>query len=171
MFLKNIDLTTVLVPLFVFIVLAAAAAIFALLFKPQFRYRKKSYLMTRSENVFFKVLLQAANNDYHIFSKVRIADVLTPDIPQGNKKWWRAFVRISSKHVDFVLCDKRSQKIVLCIELDDRSHDKADRKQRDGFVNHAFKSAGLPLLRIPTAKSYDPHYLAETIATTLNQTS
>ena len=44
--------------------------------------------------------------------------------------------------------------VVCAIELDDVSHLRPDRIERDKFVNHAFESAGLPLLRIPVEKAY-----------------
>jgi hypothetical protein len=41
------------------------------------------------------------------------------------------------------------------IELDDNSHKRADRVDRDEFVEHAFDAAGLPLLRIPVRANYN----------------
>jgi hypothetical protein len=38
---------------------------------------------------------------------------------------------------------------MLGIELDDLSHQRADRKERDMFVNRLFASTGVPLLRLP----------------------
>jgi hypothetical protein len=34
------------------------------------------------------------------------------------------------------------------VELDDKSHRREDRKRRDGFVDEALKSAGIPITRI-----------------------
>jgi len=42
----------------------------------------------------------------------------------------------------------------LAIELDDRSHQQADREERDAFVDEVFRAAGLPLVHIPAAKGY-----------------
>jgi hypothetical protein len=47
--------------------------------------------------------------------------------------------------------------------LDDASHDRPERKERDEFVDHAFESAGLPLLRIRNGSSYDPAALRQLI--------
>lgn len=160
--LLNAAPTVQLLPLVILITLVAViAGIAARLLSGQHRYRYKSnrYLMTRSENAFFSALQKAFGDHYLIFSKVRIADVLTPDYRNATKVWWRAFVRISSKHVDFVLIDKRTRKITACVELDDASHRRLQRKKRDALVNAAFQSAQLPLLRIPAAKYYDTQHL------------
>ena len=63
---------------------------------------------------------------------------------------------ISSKHYDFVLADPESLTVALCIELDDRSHDRPERRERDDFLNRATKGAGVLLLRVPARQSYDP---------------
>jgi hypothetical protein len=42
----------------------------------------------------------------------------------------------------------------LGIELDDKSHQKIDRLERDEFVDEVFKAAKLPLVRIPVKQSY-----------------
>jgi hypothetical protein len=50
--------------------------------------------------------------------------------------------------VDFLICRNDDWMPMLGIELDDDSHEKAARKQRDMFVNELFASTGIPLLRI-----------------------
>jgi len=42
----------------------------------------------------------------------------------------------------------------LAIELDDKSHQRKDRQERDAFVDEVFRAAGLPLVHIPAAKGY-----------------
>ena len=56
---------------------------------------------------------------------------------------------ISQKHVDFVLCDRETMQILCAVELDDSSHERADRRQRDAFMDKAFRKAKLPLFHIP----------------------
>lgn len=44
----------------------------------------------------------------------------------------------------------------LVVELDDRSHEKKDRQERDELVVGALKAAGLPILHVAAAKGYVP---------------
>jgi hypothetical protein len=62
--------------------------------------------------------------------------------------------RISSKHVDFLLCESRSMQPRVGIELDDSSHAREDRQARDAFVEDVFATAGLALLRFPVQQAY-----------------
>ena len=48
----------------------------------------------------------------------------------------------------------RSPLRLLGIELDDKSHQRNDRQDRDQFVDQVFKAAGIPLLRVPVKHTY-----------------
>ena len=115
----------------------------------------------RSELRFYKSLVKAVQDDFEIFAMVRIADLLRVEDGVRQKRTW--INKILAKHVDFVLCDPGSLAPVMCIELDDSSHQRADRIRRDEFVDHAFESAGLPLLRIAVQQKYPPREIRELI--------
>lgn len=115
--------------------------------------KKKSYrlnrgLLTQNEQHFWKSLLQAIPPGTFLTIKPRLGDIFA--ITGKNKT---DFYRISSKHVDFLLIDSDSRPL-LGIELDDKSHERKDRIQRDRFVDSVFHQSGLPLLHVPARGSY-----------------
>lgn len=152
-------------------VIVILAIIKRLIPKRRARYRAQGYLFTKTEWHFAQTLQVAIRQDWLMMGKVRIADLLAvvrdPKLDRG--EWLRAFSRISQKHIDYVLVDPESGHVACCIELDDPSHERQDRIQRDIFVNAAFAQAGLPLLRIPTAKHYDPQALRQHIHTAIQR--
>jgi len=131
-----------------------------------FPYRRKDYLLTKGERAFFDVLAQAVDHDrFHLFAKVRLGDLLR--IEKGTGRYQSYFNRIQSKHVDFLLCDRANVRPVLAIELDDHAHrTKSKTRERDDFVDRALDAAGLPLLRIRAAATYDAGELRRAIAQT-----
>lgn len=115
-------------------------------------YKRRDTLNTPMERAFYQAVSRAIGADYYLACKVRIADVLDVAFRQRHardQRWWRHFRVISSKHVDLVVCEPGGGRILLVIELDDRSHRRGDRKRRDRFIDRAFSSAKLPLLRFP----------------------
>ena len=124
-------------------------------------YRVKERLVTKAELRFYRALQKAAGKDFEIFAMVRIADILMVPPEHSQRRKWLG--KILAKHVDFVLCDPASLAPRIAIELDDSSHERPDRRERDEFVDHAFESAGLPLLRIKNNSSYDSAALRELI--------
>lgn len=127
-------------------------------------YRRRDDFLSAAEAVFFRALLTAAPEEAVILAKVRISDLLYVVDQRSN---FGSFNRISAKHVDFVILDKRSLEPRAAIELDDSSHRREDRRSRDAFVEAAFEAAGLPLLRFPVSRSYDIGSLGSRISDVL----
>ncbi|WP_170156973.1 DUF2726 domain-containing protein [Roseimicrobium gellanilyticum] len=123
-------------------------------------YRSKVYLMSKTERSFFGTLQEQMDGKFVVFSKVRLADIVKPVSVDG-PSWWTAFHQLSSKHIDFVICDPASLALVCCIELDDASHERDDRKGRDGFVDATLAAAGIPFLRFAASKGINSHEIRE----------
>jgi hypothetical protein len=110
-------------------------------------------LLSPAELSFFHVLEKLVAHRYRVSYKVRLADLFNVKLQKGHQS---ALNKITAKHVDFVVCEPSTSKVIAAIELDDRSHAREDRVQRDHFVNDLFAEHGLPLLRVPAAWSYNP---------------
>lgn len=126
-------------------------------------YERREALFTAAEFRFLQALRSALPPGLEIFGKVRVADVLRPIERLSPKVWRRAFYRISSKHFDFVLCDRGSGKAVCAIELNDRSHARAERRERDALIARACSEAEFPLLVVNVSRSYDVERLGAMI--------
>lgn len=135
--------------------------------QPTLPYRLRDGLLSAGELAFYQVLVRAVPPEYVINCKVRIWDILYVERSENSRGHEN---RISSKHVDFLLCDRTTMKAVLAIELDDASHNRPDRQDRDAFVDQAFAAAGLPIIHIKAARSYSTVEIQQQIATALSQT-
>jgi hypothetical protein len=122
-------------------------------------YTQTSALFTPAERSFLGVLDQAVGEQYRIFGKVRVADVIQPRKGLDKGKRQEAFNRIRSKHFDFLLCAKSDLSILCAIELDDKSHKQRKRQERDRFLINACRAAGVPLLQVPAQHGYTVHEL------------
>ena len=102
------------------------------------------YLLTKNEWYEYKKLQQyAENKGWIVCPKVRVLDLIEPR--KGQKNYLALINKVQSKHVDFVLCDKDLH-IKAILELDDNSHDKADRQERDEFLNTILQSVGYKVI-------------------------
>src|SRR3954447_21268604 len=102
-------------------------------------YERRPTLLSAGELSFYRVLQQAVGAELYVAPKVRLADLIA--VRKGTEHFFAFFNKISSKHVDFVLCDPQNFAPVLVIELDDASHERADAQDRDGFKNQALDAA------------------------------
>ena len=102
------------------------------------------YLLTKNEWAQYKKLKVIADEKgYVICPKVRLLDIIEPQ--KGHEKYKTLMYKIQAKHVDIVICDK-DMHIKVIIELDDSSHDKKDRKERDEFVDLILQSVGYKVI-------------------------
>lgn len=123
---------------------------------------EKTKIMTDGELRFYKVLRYVVRNDYDVLAQVRLASVVKI---QDKYFIWKKFNLLGAKCVDFVLIDKAAGTTKLVIELDDKSHLRADRQRRDRFVNGILKEAGIPILH----KKYEGHYEEEKLKDEIQQ--
>jgi hypothetical protein len=126
-------------------------------------YTRKQALFSSAERSFLGVLEQSIGNHYRVFGKVRIADVIEPKRGMNRADWQGAFNRINAKHFDFVLCDKDELAVVCVIELNDNSHQKRNRRQRDAFVTELCGAVGLPFLQVQAKRAYSVQELRTNI--------
>jgi hypothetical protein len=124
-------------------------------------YRLRDDFLSPAEFSFYKVLLSLVGARLTIQSKVRLADVFFVARPNENAGF---FNRIAQKHLDFLVCDSVTTKPLFGIELDDSSHKRNDRQERDEFVENICQVAGLPLLRVPVQREYNSREIAAQIA-------
>ena len=102
------------------------------------------FLLTKNEKEQFKkIITWDINKHYHIFTKVRLADLIQP---RYGTDYQKLFWKIQAKHVDFVICDKNLN-VKLIIELQDNSHTKENRITRDNFIKTILEGCGYKLLQ------------------------
>ena len=123
------------------------------------RYAPTTYLCSTNELAFFHVLRRTFPN-HTIMAKVRLSDVIQP---ADHHNYQSAFNKITSKHLDFLLCHPNTLEIICAIELDDATHTNPKRQQRDQFLNEALRTAKVILHRIPAHPNYSHNEIAALI--------
>lgn len=109
-------------------------------------YSKKTWLLTRAEREFFSVLERAVAGQYYIFPQIALDKIVMLEGKGSLKGGYRN--KIDLKSVDFVLFDKQGVSPVLAIELDDYTHQRADRQTRDSFVDRVLNHCNIPILHV-----------------------
>ena len=127
-------------------------------------YIRTPALFTPAERSFLGVLDLAAGSDFRVFGKVRVGDVLAPRTGQDRSAHQTALNRINRKHFDFILCRPDDLTVLCAIELNDASHQRKDRQERDELLDKACRAAGLPLILFDARHAYLPTEISARIA-------
>jgi hypothetical protein len=126
---------------------------------PYFR-AGRGLLMSNGEFAFYTVLRRAVGQDFDIMSKVRAAAVV--NCSRGD--WAAGYgAPISQKELDFVLLKPGTSFVVAAVELDDKTHELPERRERDAFLDAAFDVAGVPLLRFRARARYECRAVRATV--------
>lgn len=115
-------------------------------------YKIKEEFITENELRLYKVLKKVAYElKLDIFTQVALNRILEIN---NRRKQQQLRNRIDRKSIDFVLYNERTKKIICCIELDDPTHEREDRIERDLFLDKIFKDT-MKLVRIKVQNYYD----------------
>ena len=118
-----------------------------------YAYHRKP-LLSPWERAAFSTLAGQLRPGQHLCPQVRLADLLTITARDPSARQ-TALNRIASKSVDFVVIDLATADARLVIELDDRSHNRPDRRERDALVDAALRVAGIPIARFRPGQRID----------------
>lgn len=106
---------------------------------------KREYLLTVNEkNQYWQLRRWADSKNLIVFTKVRLVDLISPRHNSNDNK--SLFWKIQAKHVDFVICDEKIN-VVCIVELQDNSHNRTDRIERDKFVREVLESCGYRVIQ------------------------
>lgn len=106
-------------------------------------YQKRQLLTNREQAAYYELRKLADQKGLLICPKIRLLDLVEP---KGDASNQQALInKVWSKHVDFVICNQ-SMHVVCIIELDDTTHLRQDRMERDQFVDEVLQGAGYRII-------------------------
>lgn len=123
------------------------------------KYLIKQNPMTETEIKFIKELKKITDiNNLIILPQIQLQSIFHTI----NNKDITSFNKIKSKSIDFAIVDN-NYNYKLFIELDDYTHNRKNRIQRDQFINELFKTYNLKFKRIKVQNNYNIEDLTDII--------
>ena len=137
-------------------------------------YKLCNFFMSKYEWDFFYFLngiiieLNKSSKDIYLDSFPQVA--INRIIEQNNKREEELEKDIFAKSIDYVIFNRKTKKILFCIELDGPEH-KTDRNriERDKMINKAFDCCKLTLHRQEIQEQYDKEKYKELIIDEINK--
>ncbi len=113
-------------------------------------------LLTQTELRFFKALKQATPANYIIYPQINLATIIQR---VDNHKYQNELYR----NIDFVIFDSDYNPTLL-IEINDRTHNEKERRNRDHKVKDICRQANLPIIAFWTDYGIKQDYIEKKIA-------
>ena len=109
------------------------------------RYAKKPHILTPPEYNLYMLLRDLYGGRYEILAQTSLVSLV-------DKLNYNSYLNELFRIVDFVIADKEFSPLVV-IELNDSSHLRADRRERDRKVAEILEKADLPLVTFSTEEA------------------
>lgn len=121
----------------------------------KFLYEPKALLISKSEQLFYKAIKTAVPAGFFVFPQINLAAIIdrTDDARFHNELF---------RNVDFLITDE-DFKPKLIIEINDQTHLKAERKERDEKVRKICEEAGIPIVKLWTSYGINIDYIENKI--------
>jgi hypothetical protein len=150
-------------------ILIAAAAAIVVFIVARILYKKskeadyfvKQRLLTQTELEYYEIIRSLISSQFVILPQVNLASVI-------DKKGGSNFRSELFRNIDFGVFDGDLRPIFL-IEINDNTHFRRDRKERDKKVNKICKKAGMPLVTFWVKDGIDVNDMARTLKTAINK--
>lgn len=117
--------------------------------KKQSFFYLKDGTMNSSEQALFINLNKQLGSEFIVLSKVRIEDFVgvKHDGLSRNERFGLRN-KIKSRHVDFLICDMKSTKPLMVVELDGGSHNAPLRKKRDDVLDDMYNDIKIAYVHV-----------------------
>jgi hypothetical protein len=106
-----------------------------------YSYRPKRVLTSSEQTLFYRLI--EALPSHVVIAQVQMRGFLA--VMERGVHWRLALNGILQKSVDFLICNKDFS-VFAAVELQDRTHDRPDRRKSDEFKRSALAAAGLRLV-------------------------
>lgn len=125
------------------------------------KLRVKSGYLNTNEYKFFKSLEGACGEQFLVYPKVKLADIV---YHEENKKLSKTF----NYSLDFVLFEPGSRKPLLAVDLHGDRAGEEELAKIDDKIELVLTTIGIPILAVKLASAYDERELYNNIVNTLN---
>ena len=124
--------------------------------KFSFALQRRSKMLTPAEKNFFECLVNALGDEFHIFTKVAMLDVVEPSPAAGYFEQRRIKKRLMGQCLDFVLCKKHDLSIFGVVELEnfEKRDGQKDKVYREVLVSEVCKTTHLKLFYFDIRQDY-----------------
>lgn len=122
-------------------------------------YERKEFMSTYE--LLFYEKIKDLENGYKIVPQVNLATIV--------KKINRGYINELFKNIDFAIFDKDYKNVLLLIEINDSTHNKINRKDRDLKVKKICNDCNIKLITFYTKYPNEKEYVLKRIKEELDQ--
>ncbi len=130
----------------------------------KYHYRSFGPVLNASEVAFYNALKSAVGEQGIVFAKINMLNVVNAQGVKGKKQRFIATNKISRCYFDYLICDPRTLKPRVALELDNGKVLNRGKAERQKLLIHVCKTANIPLIGTSIKHSYQVGRLRRLLA-------
>lgn len=143
--------TSLIIGVIVLVAIAILVRVVAQIRRDRLPQYVRKPLLTENELDFARQLRAVCPPELVICPQVALSALI--DVAAHVAERRAARNRFAQRYADFVLCSAESYDIIGIIELDDRTHERAQRRERDLRLDAIYASIGLPVTHVQARRT------------------
>jgi len=80
-------------------------------------YRRRAHFFREADSAMFDCLQKAVGQAYHVFVKVKLSELVEPQVETGNRVHQLHWIKVHRQTVDFLICRKHDLEPLVAIRL------------------------------------------------------
>ncbi len=119
-------------------------------------YRRRGRFLGEADRTLFDCLQRVLGQAYHIFVKVKLSELVEPQVESGNRVHQLHWIKVHRQTVDFLICRKHDMAPLVAIRLLPRTDYARRGISAHDVIDTVLRDIGLPRITLSEKKRYDP---------------
>lgn len=126
-------------------------------------YRRRARFLREADSAMFDCLQKVLGQAYHVFVKVKLSELVEPQVETGNRVHQLHWIKVHRQTVDFLICRKHDLEPLVAIRLLPKAEYARRRLSAHDVVDSVLRDIGLACIVLVEKKSYEPEEIKKRV--------
>lgn len=118
-------------------------------------YKRRRCFLRESDRALFDCLQRVLGQAYHVFVKVKLSELVEPQVETGNRVHQLHWIKVHRQTIDFLICRKHDMAPLVAIRLLSKKEYAQRGLSAHDVMDSVLRDIGLPRITLTGRKSYD----------------
>lgn len=129
--------------------------------------RRRDEFMGDAHISLYRALCNIAGQAYHVFPKVKLSELVEPEVETGNRVHQLHWIKVHSQTVDFLVCRKHDMEPLVAVRIFSKSEYAKRGFSSPDVVDTVLSDISLAKVVVAEKKNYDPNDLKQKLKAAL----
>lgn len=119
-------------------------------------YKRRGRFLREADRALFDCLQRVLGQAYYVFVKVKLSELVEPQVETGNRVHQLHWIKVHRQTVDFLICRKHDMAPLVAIRVLPKSDYARRGISAHDVIDTVLRDIGLPRITLSEKKRYDP---------------